>query len=132
MTRTPEQIERLLDAVELIKDDRRQEAFVILRGLIGEDSGFEDAWLWMSLAVESLDESAICLDHVLRANPDHVQAAGALYRLRESDRRFEKLRSRYRGVRDAARAVVWVVVGAVFLSACITTAYLFSAVSVGL
>lgn len=126
MARTPDQIERLLDAIELVKDDRRQEAFTILRGLIHEDSDFEEAWLWMSLAVDSFDQSTICLDHVLRVNPHNMVAAGALYRLRENDMRFDKLRDRYRAIRDAARAAVGVVVAAVFISACATTAYVMN------
>jgi hypothetical protein len=126
MTRTPEQIERLLDAIELVKADRRAEAFVILRGLINEDSTFEDAWMWMSLAVDSFDQSAICLDHVLRVNPQNMAAAGALYRLRETDMRFDKVRDRYRAIRDTARAIVGLVVATVFISACATTAYLIN------
>lgn len=130
MARTPDQIERLLDAIELVKDDRRPEAFTILRGLINEDSDFEEAWLWMSLAVDSFDQSTICLDHVLRVNPHNMVAAGALYRLRENDMRFDKLRDRYRAVRDMARAVVGLVVAAVFVSACATTAYVMSLLAV--
>ncbi len=126
MTRTPEQIERLLDAIELVKADRRAEAFVILRGLISEDSTFEDAWLWMSLAVDSFDQSIICLDHVLRVNPHNMAAAGALYRLREADMRFDKMRNRYRAIRDAARGVVGGVVATVLISACATTAYIMN------
>ena len=42
-------IDRLLDAIELIKADKRQDAQAILRSIIREDSNFEDAWLWMSL-----------------------------------------------------------------------------------
>lgn len=126
MARTPDQIERLLDAIELVKDDRRKEAFTILHGLINEDSDFEDAWLWMSLAVDSFDQSTICLDHVLRVNPQNMVAASALYRLREDDMRFEKQRDRYRAIRDTARAIVGLVVAAVFVSACATTAYMIS------
>ena len=61
-------IDRLMDAVELVKSDHRREAINILRELIREDNDFEDAWLWMSVAVESLDQSSICLDNVLRVS----------------------------------------------------------------
>ncbi|MEL7235027.1 MAG: hypothetical protein AAGK74_11045, partial [Chloroflexota bacterium] len=50
-------IDRLLDAIDLIKEDRREEARVLLRQLINEDGNFEDAWLWMSVAVDSIDQS---------------------------------------------------------------------------
>jgi predicted Zn-dependent protease len=52
-------IDRLLDAIELVKADRRETAQPILRDLISEDSDFEDAWLWMSLVVENLDQSIL-------------------------------------------------------------------------
>ena len=60
-------IDRLLDAVDLLREDRRPEAIRILRELIREDGDFEDAWLWMSVAVDSVDQSAVCLDNVLRS-----------------------------------------------------------------
>lgn len=37
-------IDRLLDAIELVKADNRAEARPILRELIQENSDFEDAW----------------------------------------------------------------------------------------
>lgn len=112
MSRSPEQIERLLDAVELIKDDRRGEAFHLLRALIAEDSDFEDAWLWMSMAVDSLDQSAVCLENVLRVNPGNSHAAGALYRLREPERDAEKRRDTYRSLHDITSTLLWLIVAA--------------------
>lgn len=108
MARSPEQIERLLDAIELIKEDRRKEAFHVLRGLISEDTDFEDAWLWMSIAVDSVDQSTICLDNVLRINPHNTQAASALYRLREPERHVETRRTRLRSYRDTAITFLWI------------------------
>jgi hypothetical protein len=49
-----ERIDKLLDAIELVKANRRSEARHVLRDLIREDNDFEDAWLWMSVAVDSL------------------------------------------------------------------------------
>jgi hypothetical protein len=40
-------IDRLLDAIELLKIERRAEARQLLRELIQEDGNFEDAWLWI-------------------------------------------------------------------------------------
>src|SRR5215475_3580624 len=93
-------IDRLLDAIELVKADRRAEARHLLRGLIGEDNDFEDAWLWMSVAVDSLDQSSICLDNVLRINTKNVEAAGALYRIRIPEMAMERRRARLRLYRD--------------------------------
>ena len=95
-----DRIERLLDAIELIKNNEAQQARDLLRSIIQEDSNFEDAWLWMSVVVDVLDQSIVCLDNVLRINPDNWQAAGALHRLRESELLMQKRRSQLRFYRD--------------------------------
>ena len=106
-TEAADRIDRLLDAIELIKADQREEAQGLLRELIGENGDFEDAWLWMSVVVDSLDQSAVCLENVLRINPDNTAADGALYRLRSSDIEQEKHRSRLRFWRDLALFGFW-------------------------
>ena len=103
-------IDRLLDAIDLVKEDRREEARRLLRELINEDSNFEDAWLWMSVAVDSLDQSSICLDNVLRVNPTNRYAAGALYRIREPEIRMQKRRGRILMYRDAAFIGMWLLI----------------------
>ena len=103
-------IDRLMDAVELVKADQRREAINILRELIREDNDFEDAWLWMSVAVESLDQSSICLDNVLRVNPGNFNAASALHRIRSPEMEMEKRRGRIRIYRDLAFTGLWLLV----------------------
>ena len=103
-------IDRLMDAIELVKADHRREAINILRELIREDNDFEDAWLWMSVAVESLDQSSICLDNVLRVNPGNFNAATALHRIRSPEMEMEKRRGRIRMYRDLAFGLLWVLV----------------------
>jgi hypothetical protein len=105
-----ERIDRLMDAIDLLKEDRRREAIAILRQLIREDNDFEDAWLWMSVAVDSLDQSSICLDNVLRVNPGHSEAAGALHRIRGPEMLMEKRRGRIRMYRDMAMIGMWMLV----------------------
>ncbi len=100
-------IDRLLDAVELIQADQRAEALPLLRELIREDKDFEDAWLWMSVAVDTVDKSATCLDNVLRINPKNMQASGALYRLKEAEMRSESHRAKLRGYRDLSLLSLW-------------------------
>lgn len=97
---TSDRVERLLDAIELIKYNDLQQARALLRSIIQEDSNFEDAWLWMSVVVDDLDQSIVCLDNVLRINPNNWQAVGALHRLRESELLMQKHRSRLRFYRD--------------------------------
>lgn len=103
-------IDRLIDAIELVKTDHRREAINILRELIREDNDFEDAWLWMSVAVESLDQSSLCLDNVLRVNPGNFNAASALHRIRSPEMEMEKRRGRIRIYRDLAFAAMWLLV----------------------
>ena len=103
-------IDRLMDAVELVKSDHRREAINILRELIREDNDFEDAWLWMSVAVESLDQSSLCLDNVLRVNPGNFNAASALHRIRSPEMEMEKRRGRIRIYRDLAFGMLWLLV----------------------
>jgi hypothetical protein len=104
---TAARIDRLLDAIDLVKQDQRQEALGILRELIREDNEFEAAWLWMSVAVDSLDQSSICLDNVLRVNPRNTEAAGALYRIRSPEIELRKRRARIHLSRDLAFGGMW-------------------------
>jgi len=97
---TSDRVERLLDAIDLIKYNEIQQARALLRSIIQEDSNYEDAWLWMSVVVDDLDQSIVCLDNVLRINPNNWQAVGALHRLRESELLMQKRRSRLRFYRD--------------------------------
>ena len=80
------------------------------RELIREDNDFEDAWLWMSVAVESLDQSSLCLDNVLRVNPGNFNAASALHRIRSPEMEMEKRRGRIRIYRDLAFSALWLLV----------------------
>jgi len=95
-----DRVDRLLDAIELIKANETDKARSLLQSIIREDSNSEDAWLWMSVAVDNLDQSIVCLDNVLRINPNNWQAAGALHRLRESELMMQKRRSQLRFYRD--------------------------------
>ncbi|MEM9951443.1 MAG: hypothetical protein AAF846_07580 [Chloroflexota bacterium] len=113
-------IDRLLDAIELVKADRRADAVPILRQLIREDGNFEDAWLWMSLAVDEMDQSIICLDNVLRINPDNVRASTALYHLREAEFSAERKRTQIRQYRDLSTTALWVLIAILLFATMLT------------
>lgn len=117
-----DRLDRLLDAVELIKAGERAAALPILRALIQEDNDFEDAWMWMSVAVETLDQSAVCLDNVLRINPHNQAAAGALYRIRRPELHLLQQRARLRFYRDVFLGATWLLT--VLLLLAIAAAYL--------
>lgn len=110
-------IDRLLDAIELVKANRRAEARHLLRDLIHDDTNFEDAWLWMSVAVDSLDQSSICLDNVLRVNPKNAEAASALYRITIPEMEMQKRRARLRLYRDSALGAFWLVIAFILFTA---------------
>lgn len=105
-----DRVDRLMDAIDLLKEDRRRDAVRLLRELIREDNDFEDAWLWMSVAVDSLDQSSLCLDNVLRVNPTNSDAASALHRIRGPEMLVEKQRGRIRIYRDFALVGMWLLV----------------------
>lgn len=107
---SPSQVHRLLDAIEMVEDNQRAEAREILRGLIQEDNDWEEAWLWMSVAVDSIDQSSVCLDNVLRINPENTLAASALYRLRLPEIVSEKRRAHLRFWRDTCLSIFWLLV----------------------
>lgn len=105
-----QRIDRLLDAIELVKANRHKEAQPILRSLIQENSDFEDAWLWMSVVVDSIDQAVLCLDNALRINPDNVNAATALYRLRMVEFASQQKRARLRAYRDMSLFALWMLI----------------------
>lgn len=100
-------IDRLLDAIDLIKADDRPGARLVLRELIREDGDFEHAWLWMSVTVETLDQAAVCLDNVLRVNPQNRDAAAAFYRITIPEMQMRARRERLRAARDVIAAGTW-------------------------
>lgn len=114
-------IERLIDAIELVKSDQREAALPILRGLIGEDGDFEEAWLWMSVAVDNMDQSIVCLDNVLRINPQNVNATTALYRLRKAEIISETRQAKLRSTRDTALIAFWMLFMGLLFAMFMTT-----------
>ena len=114
--RPAEQIDSLLDAIDHIQAGDREAARPILQQLIRDDSDFEDAWLWMSVAVEHVDQSMVCLENVLRINPRNTYAVNALGRLRANDILEERLRDRLQLLRDSFLGLFWLVVAGVMIA----------------
>lgn len=109
MTATPEQIDRLLDAIDLLNNEQREPARQMLRDLIREDSDFEDAWLWMSVAVDTMDQATVCLENALRINPKNTRAAEALLRLRAPDMAITRRRDSLRNLSDLTSSLFWMI-----------------------
>ncbi|MBK8022143.1 MAG: hypothetical protein IPK19_12120 [Chloroflexi bacterium] len=115
-----QRVDRLLDAIEYVKGNQPERARPLLRDLIGEDNDPEHAWLWMSVAVDSLDQSSICLDNVLRVNPTNSAAASALYRIRIPEMQMKERRTRLRMVRDLAFTALWATILLIISAAFLT------------
>jgi len=120
MSEAAARLEKLLDAIDLVKTDRREEARQLLRDLIRDDNNFEEAWLWMSVAVDSLDQSSLSLENVLRVNPHNYEAAGALYRIRIPEMQVEKRRAQLRWIRDTSTALMWFVIMMIIFAVLMT------------
>ncbi|MCB0192569.1 MAG: hypothetical protein KDJ65_11550 [Anaerolineae bacterium] len=68
-------------AISAIRAGRREEGRQLLNVLIQQNPNDDKAWLWMSSVVESEEQRARCLYHVLAIDPDNALARKGLDRL---------------------------------------------------
>ena len=71
----------LAQSVQLLKAGQREEARKLLMQLIEQDEKNEQAWLWLSGAVDTNEDRRICLENVLTINPDNATARKGLAKL---------------------------------------------------
>lgn len=109
------QFNQLLSAIDLVEQNQKAEARTILKALLQEDSNSEQVWLWMSVVVENIDQSALCLDNVLRINPSNHDAGFALSKLRQLEVRVEKRRQHLIRLRSWCFAALWLMVTSTLL-----------------
>jgi tetratricopeptide (TPR) repeat protein len=69
------------DAIQLIKSGNRQAALPILKEILQENPGDEQAWLWLYACVDKVQEKRYCLQKALEINPDNQPARAALEKL---------------------------------------------------
>lgn len=69
-------------AIIAAKAGRKTEARHLLEAVLDADERNEQAWLWLSGAVDSNEERVICLENVLAINPDNQAARKGLAALR--------------------------------------------------
>ncbi len=65
------------------KAGRKAEARELLLELVDKDAYHEQAWLYLSALVESLQEQQTCLENVLELNPANEKARKALEKVRQ-------------------------------------------------
>ena len=71
-------MKRLDEAIVLIEAGDLGAGRIILEQLLEADEGDDQAWLWLSKAVEEQESHVICLQNVLALNPDNDEARNRL------------------------------------------------------
>jgi len=82
MITTPNFDNRLELGIAALKAGKRDEARRLLLQLVEAEEHNEQAWLWLSGAVETDEERRICLENVLTLNPNQQTARYGLEKLR--------------------------------------------------
>ncbi len=73
----PDTQQMLAQAKQLLKTDKKKAREILLQ-IVDIDERNEDAWLYMSGAVDSVDEQIVALENVLALNPNHKIARKGL------------------------------------------------------
>ncbi|TVR21901.1 MAG: hypothetical protein EA396_07120 [Anaerolineaceae bacterium] len=70
------------EAIRAYRSGRTEEARTLLLKATEIDESHEQAWMWLSAVVDSVDDQIVCLENVLLLNPDNQNAKRGLDRLR--------------------------------------------------
>ena len=70
------------EGISAFKAGRRQEAQTLLSKATELDERNEEAWLWLSAVVDTLENQQICLENVLAINPNNTRALQGLEAIR--------------------------------------------------
>jgi hypothetical protein len=70
------------EGISAFKAGRRQEALKLLSRATELDERNEEAWLWLSAVVDTLENQQICLENVLAVNPNNTRALQGLEAIR--------------------------------------------------
>jgi Flp pilus assembly protein TadD len=84
MSEESQPAELLRQGIAAAKAGRKEEAHETLLQVIKLDERNEQAWLWLSAVVDSIEEKEICLENVLALNPANARAQAGLDWLRQS------------------------------------------------
>lgn len=78
---TPNSETDLRAGIAALKAGNRAQARDLLLRVVDKDDSNEMAWLWLSGAVDSLEDRQICLENVLTINPNNAAARRGLAKL---------------------------------------------------
>jgi hypothetical protein len=70
--------ELLQRAMSAYKAGRKDEARSLFMDIVEQDQHHEEAWLYLSALVDTLEEQQICLENVLTVNPNNEKAKAGL------------------------------------------------------
>lgn len=71
--------------ITAVKKGDRVQGRELLEKVLAADERNEQAWLWLSGAVESIEDRQICLENVLAINPDNALAKKGLAKLTQAN-----------------------------------------------
>jgi hypothetical protein len=72
---------RLKQGITALKAGQREKAQELLMTVVEQDEDNEQAWLWLSGAVDSDEDKRVCLENVLVLNPENLVAKRGLDKL---------------------------------------------------
>jgi hypothetical protein len=73
------------EAIRAVKAGNKAEARALLEKATEINQYNEQAWMWLSAAVDTVEEQILCLENVLYINPDNVNAQRGLDKLRHQN-----------------------------------------------
>jgi hypothetical protein len=85
-------LDKLNQAVRLIKAGNKNDALPILRKIVQSDPNNEMAWLWLYACVNTNPQKIYCLQQALRVNPENQNAQQALAKLSDLSQQNNKER----------------------------------------
>ena len=75
--------EQFKQAIAALKAGRKDEARDLLLDIVDKNERHEQAWLYLSALVDSLEDQETCLENVLELNPANEKARQALEKVRQ-------------------------------------------------
>ncbi len=79
----PEQRKLLVDGARAIMTGKREDGRKLLMDYLAQDENDEEAWLWLSGAVDTLEDIEVALDNCLLINPNNLRAIQGKHWLEE-------------------------------------------------
>jgi tetratricopeptide (TPR) repeat protein len=73
----------LYDGIRALEGGDRERGLELLLQVVERDNRIEQAWWWLSLAAEQIEDQITALENVLDLNPNHTQARQRLADLQE-------------------------------------------------